>query len=120
MADINFDDDGKVRFLTRHHGEVTLSKTKWDLICSKAERYYYRLNGEKIATTLIGPDLVRWHDVIGRQLFYYKRFPKWQLVAGVDGPSPAPIMAVVIDSETQRICTVFPVKQPKSGREYRA
>jgi len=61
------------RLLTRHHGEVTLSKAKWDTICGKPERYYYRFNGDKVATTLIAPDLVRHHASIGTQFLYYKR-----------------------------------------------
>jgi len=117
LADIQFDDDGKVRFLTRYHGEVNLSQAKWNAVCGKPERYYYRLNGDKIATTLMAPDAVRHHASVATQFFYYKRFPKWQLVAGVEGP--ALMMAVVIDTETQKVCTVFPVHGPKAGREYK-
>jgi len=29
------------------------------------------------------------------------------------------MMAVVIDTETQKVCTVFPVHGPKPGREYK-
>jgi len=116
LADIEFDDDEKARLLTKHHGEMTLSQAKWSVICGKPERYFYHLNGDKVATTLIAPDVVRHHTSNAAQFFYYKRFPKWQLMAGVEGP--AMMMAVVIDTETQRVCTVFPVQQPKPGREY--
>ena len=58
------------------HGEVTLSKGKWEIICSAPERAYYRFNGEKIATTLINPDSVRCHRYEKNQFFYYKRFLK--------------------------------------------
>jgi hypothetical protein len=66
---------------------------------------------------LIAPELVRHHTSIGTQFIYYKRFPKWRLTEGVEGP--AMMMAVVIDTETQKVCTVFPVRQPKDGREYK-
>lgn len=118
MPDIEFEDDGKVSLLTRYHGTVTLSQAKWNVICGKPERYYYRLNGEKVATTLIAPDLVRYHASIAGQFFYYKRFPRWQIVAGVEGPVPM-LMAAVINEETRRVCTVFPVMRPKDGKEYR-
>ena len=95
---------------------MALSKVKWNLICSKPERYYYHLNGDNVATTLIAPDVVRHHTSSAAQFFYYKRFPKWQLAPGVEGPGM--MMAVVIDTDTQRVCTVFPVHQPKSGKEY--
>lgn len=74
-------------------------------------------NGDKVATTLIAPDVVRHHTSIRTQFLYYKKFPKWQLAAGVEGP--AMMMAVVIDTEAQRVCTMFPVHQPKRGREYK-
>ena len=118
MADIEFDDDGKASFLTKYHGTVTLSRANWENhICKKPERYYYHLNGEKVATTLIAPDLVRHHAYKTGQFFYYKKFPKWQILPGVEGPGL--MMAVVVDEETQRISTVFPVLQPKGGKEYK-
>jgi hypothetical protein len=72
VPDINFGKDGKAIFPTKYHGEVTLSKTKWDIICNEPERHYYRFNGEKIATTLVNPDSVRRHQHEQRQFFYYK------------------------------------------------
>jgi hypothetical protein len=118
LPDIEFDDDGRVRLLTKHHGEVTLSKANWENhICGKPERYHYRLNGEKVATTLIAPDHVRRHASRSKQFVYYKSFPKWQIVPGVQGPSL--MMAVVIDEETQRVATVFPVQKPKTGMEFK-
>ena len=74
MADIPFGDDGKVIFPTKYHGEVSLSQGKWNQICSQPERLFYRKNGEKVATTLVAPDMVRHHKVIASQLIYYKRF----------------------------------------------
>jgi hypothetical protein len=74
MPDIEFGKDGKCVFPTKYHGEVTLSKTKWDIICSEPERHYYRFNGEKIATTLINPDIVRHHKAERNQVLYYKKF----------------------------------------------
>lgn len=119
MADIYFEDDGKARFLTRYHGEVTLSKKKWDEICEQPERRYYHLNGEKIATTLIAPDMVRHHASIETQFIYYKHFDKFMLGVGIEVPSPAKLMAVVIDTERGRVCTVYPTDKPKSGsKEY--
>lgn len=118
MADIEFDDDGRARFLTRHHGEASLSQAKWSQICARPERYHYRLNGDKVATALIAPDLVRCHDAIATQYLYYKRFPKWQIAAGIEGPNPL-LMTVVIDEATKRVCTVYPVRRPKEGKEYK-
>lgn len=120
MADIEFDDDGKVHFLTKHHGTVVLTRANWENhICGKPERWYYRLNGDKVATTLISPDVIRHHRSNGDQLFYYKSFPKWQLVEGVIGPALMMVMTVVIDTEFQRVCTAYPVQQPKPGKEYK-
>ena len=61
MPEIEFTDAGKCVFLTKYHGIVTLSQAKWEIICGEPERRYYRFNGEKIATTLINPDIVRYH-----------------------------------------------------------
>lgn len=120
MADIEFDGDGEVRLLTRHHGYVTLTRGNWEThICVKPERYYYRLNGEKVATTLIAPDTVRCHAQAEHQFIYYKHFRRWQVVAGVDASIAASTMAVVIDEVSRRGCTVYPVIQPKPGKEFR-
>jgi len=119
LPDISFGSDGKVTFPTKYHGEVTLSKDKWETICNCPERYYYRLNGEKIPTTLVTPDHVRHHKDIETQFFYYKKFEKFTIVENVEGPAPFRFMAVIIDTATQRICTVYPVDKPKSGKEYK-
>ena len=74
MADIVFGSDGKASFPTKWHGDVTLSRGKWEEICREPERHYYRHNGEKIATALINPDLVRHHEKKLSQLLYYKAF----------------------------------------------
>lgn len=116
MADIYFEDDGKARFPTRYHGEVTLSRAKWDEICEEPERFYYHLNGDKVGTALIAPDTVRHHVSIATQFMYYKSFPKFWLLPGVEGPGM--LMAVVIDTATQKVCTLYPTYRPKPGREY--
>ena len=119
MADPYFEDDGRARLLTKYHGEVSLSEKKWNEICAEPERSYYHLNGEKIATTLIAPDMVRHHASISTQLIYYKHFDKIMLAANVEVPSPVKYMAVVIDTSTGRVCTVYPTDKPKAGsKEY--
>jgi hypothetical protein len=91
---------------------VTLSQAKWNTICSQPERYYYRHNGEKVSTTLIAPDYVRHHKTISTQFLYYKKFE--------DGPLPCNYFVVVIDTATQRICTVYPTEKPRPGtKEYK-
>lgn len=117
MPDIVFGNDGRAVFPTKHHGEVTLSKTKWDVICEQPERQYYRENGEKIATTLINPDHIRYHQHEKDQLFYYKKFT--ELILGgrnVLNLKVGVYFAVIIDVSTNKICTVFPVEQPKKGK----
>lgn len=120
MADISFGSDGKAIFPTKHHGEVSLSQGKWDQICSQPERFYYRHNGEKIPTALIAPDHVRHHKNIADQFIYYKKFDSFKIADNVEGPMLCKLMAVVIDTATQRVCTVYPTDKPKVGsREYK-
>jgi hypothetical protein len=120
LPDISFRADGTVSFPTKYHGEVTLSRQKWDTICDQSERFYYRHNGEKIPTTLVTPDFVRHHKDTATQFIYYKAFDKFTIVENVEGPVPCKFMAVVIDAATQRVCTVYPTIKPKSGsKEYK-
>lgn len=120
MPDISFGPSGKITFPTKYHGEVTLSKAKWDQICAQPERYYYRHNGDKIPTTLIAPDHCRYHKSIGSQYIYYKKFESFKLAERIEGPLPCKYFAVVIDTATQRICTVYPTDKPKPGtKEYK-
>lgn len=101
-------------------GDVSLSQAKWNQICSEPERFYYRHNGEKVATTLVNPDFVRHHKTIATQLIYYKRFDSFKIAERVEGPMPCKLMAVVIDTATQRVCTVYPTDKPKAGsKEYK-
>src|SRR5258708_38906694 len=104
MPNITFDANGRAVYPTRYHGEVTLSKDKWEIICAAPERLYYKFNGEKIATTLINPDSVRRHKTEPSQFFYYKRFSNITLdgVLAVNPPSGV-YFAVVIDDGTKRI-----------------
>jgi len=120
LADISFRSDGRVTLPTRYHGEVTLSQGKWNEICAEPERFHYRHNGEKIPTTLITPDSVRHHSSTASQFIYYKRFDKFKIAENVEGPMACKFMAVVIDTATQRVCTVYPTNKPKSGsKEYK-
>lgn len=122
MPDISFDETGRATFSTKFHGEVTLSKNKWDEICAEQERWYYRNNGEKIATTLINPDCVRYHKHIENQFLYYKSFNTLAISAEVivdTGSRFPPYFTVIIDVSTARICTVYPVFEPKKGNEYK-
>jgi hypothetical protein len=120
VPDIVFGKDGKATFPTKYHGEVTLSKVKWDTICSEPERFYYRFNGEKIATTLINPDSIRHHRYEQNQFFYYKKFLNINLNGIVEmGSFWGVYFAVVIDVNTARICTVYPVEQPKPGKAFK-
>jgi hypothetical protein len=119
VPDIQFGHDGKRVFTSKFHGELTLSKTKWDIICAEPERAYYRANGEKIATTLINPDQVRRSQSDRNQFFYYKKFMRIFTDKGVEVAWPSGIFfAVVIDATTARICTVYPVEKPKPGKAF--
>ncbi len=120
MADISFDPNGRVIFPTKYHGDVTLSNKKWDEICSEPERFFYRHNGEKVPTTLIAPDVVMHHKHITTQFIYYKRFETFKVTDKAEGSLPCKLMAVIIDTSTQRVCTVYPTNRPKpESKEYR-
>ena len=120
MANIVFGSDGTTTFPTRFHGDVTLSKTKWGIICSAAERAYYKFNGEKIATTLINPDSVRRHLHEKNQFFYYKKFTTLMMDETLEVRPPSGVyFAVIIDDEKKRICTVYPVSAPKPGKAFK-
>ncbi len=122
MADISFDASGIARFQTRHHGEVTLSKIKWDKICSEPERSYYRANGDKIGTTLVNPDCVRYSNHYPNQFHYYKKFATMKISDMIEvgtGRNPFPFLCVIIDHSTKRVCTSYPVPNPKQGKEYK-
>src|SRR5882672_9238249 len=113
MPNITFGSDGRAVFPTKFHGNVSLSQTKWDMICSAPERVYYRFNGEKIATTLINPDSVRCHQIEPRQFFYYKQFNTIMMDDKLAiNRSPGVYFAVIIDDETKRVCTAYPVNVP--------
>ncbi len=99
---------------------MTLSKEKWDKVCSKPERYYYRHNGDKVATTLVNPDCCRLHSENPDLIFYYKQFPTYRLTDKAEGPIPwVKFMVVLIDKAKQRVCTVYPTGRMKTGKEYK-
>jgi hypothetical protein len=119
LADISFGTNGRIKFPTKYHGQISFSKAKWDDICSRPERFFYRYNGDKVATTLVNPDLVRHHKKFANQFIYYKQFKSFKIAENVEGPMPCKHMAVVIDTHTKRICTVYPTDKPKLGKEYK-
>ena len=119
MADIAFGPNGRAYFPTKYHGEVSLSKKKWKIICGEPERFYYRYNAEKVATTLINPDLVRYHRLIKDQFIYYKKFDLYKLDEQSEGPVMCKYFAAIMDQGTKRICTVYPLVRPKEGKEYK-
>ena len=102
MPDISFGPNGTVTFPTKYHGEVTLSARKWDDICGKPERQYYRHNGDKVATTLITPDYIRHHRHEKSQFLYYKRFETFNLSEGTKIALGMKFMAVTSDTDTNR------------------
>ena len=122
MPNISFDASGFARFATRYHGEVTLSKAKWEKICSEPERTYYGSNGDKIGTTLVNPDIVRHSNHYPNQFHYYKKFGSMKLNAAVEvttGRFPFPYFCVIVDDTTKRVCTSYPVQSPKPGKEFK-
>ena len=74
MPDISFGKNNRADFPTKHHGQVSISKKKWDETCQEPERFYYKENAEKVATTLVNPDYVRHSHNHTNQLIYYKNF----------------------------------------------
>ena len=74
MSDVIFNKDNRAYFLTKYHGDVSISKSKWDEICQEPERFYYRDNAEKIATALVNPEYVRHSNTRENQFIYYKKF----------------------------------------------
>ena len=123
MAELGFDKSGCIRFPTKYHGDVTLSKKKWDEICLHAERQWYKFNGEKVATTLVTPDRVRYHynhQQYTDQFFYYKEFISYNLTPNITIPVSIKVkfFAVIIDTNTNKVCTVYAVRNPKKGRDF--
>jgi hypothetical protein len=120
VPDIAFGKDGKAVFQTKYHGEVTLSEAKWNIICSQPERAYYRYNGDKIGTTLINPDQIRHHRHEPNQLFYYKKFLSLNYNSEVEMKAFWGVyFAIVIDTESSKICTAYPVEEPKPGKAFK-
>ena len=117
MPDLTFDKANRCFFPTKHHGEVSISKAKWDEICQEPERFYYRENAEKVATALINPEHVRYSKNYQNQFVYYKKFEMIRL-GGKEVNSRAPYWSVIIDVSTKKICTLYPTPKPKSGKEY--
>ncbi len=121
MDGLTFGADGYVHLPTKHHGEVTLSKKKWDKICSHPERQWYKFNTEKVPTTLVTPDYVRHHHNYQNQVIYYKQFSQYKLSEHITVPAAKhfSFFAVIIDTETDKVCTSYPLDKPKKGKEYK-
>ena len=118
MPDLTFAQDDRAHFPTKYHGQVSISKIKWNEICQEPERFYYRENAEKIATTLINPDYVRYSHNHANQFVYYKRFDTI-VIGNREVASKVKVWAVIIDSKTYRICTVYPTPKVKKGKEFK-
>ncbi len=121
MDKLTFGSNGLVHLPTKYNGEVTLSKHKWETICCQPERTWYKFNCEKVATTLVAPDEVRHHTREPNQLFYYKQFSQYRFDERITVPAAKHFcyFAVVIDTSTGKVCTVFPLDRPKKGKEYK-
>ena len=118
MPDIVFDKNNRANFPTRYHGDVSISKAKWDEICQEPERFYYKENAEKISTALVNPEYVRHSRTRDNQFIYYKKFDTIK-IGNREISAHVKYWAVVIDVGTQRVCTVYPTVKPKTGKEYK-
>ena len=118
MPDLNFGTDKRAHFPTKYHGNVSLSKEKWDEVCQETERFYYKNNAEKIPTTLINPETVRHSKHGGNKFIYYKRF-ETIMIGNKEVEAKIKYWAVVIDSDTKRVCTVYPTPKPRIGMEFK-
>lgn len=119
MAAITFASNGRVQLSTKHHGDVTLSKVKWDIICAQPERFFYRFNSEKVPTVLINPDLVKCHRTEPRQVIYYKSFDTCKINDTTEITVRCKWWAVIVDTKTKRVCTIYPTDKPKPGKEFK-
>ncbi|MBU0614123.1 hypothetical protein KJ766_02465 [Patescibacteria group bacterium] len=118
MPDLTFNKRKRAVFPTKHHGNVSISQIKWEEVCLEPERKYFKENAEKIATTLINPDVVRYSRKYEDQFIYYKRFETIK-IGDREIDLKVKFWAVVIDKQTGRICTVYPTQKPKAGHEYK-
>jgi len=118
LSNFDFSTQEIIELPTKHHGVVSLSKIKWEEICQEPERFYYRDNAEKVSTALINPDHVRCSRNHKDQLVYYKEFETFKL-GDKEINSHVRFWAVIIDENTKRICTVYPTRKPKPGKEYK-
>ena len=120
MGSLLFDKEGFAKLPTKHHGDITLSKWKWDEICREPERTWYRFNEEKIATTLIVPDEVKHNSKYAGQIIYYKAFDSYKIFENVEVPAQQQFryFCIVIDPEREKVCTVMPRDKPKKGQEF--
>jgi hypothetical protein len=117
VPNVDFDESGHAKFITKYHKEVTLSRNKWDIICAKPERKHLVFNGEKIATALVNPDEVRKSQDNEDIFFYSKKVDRYVLSEGVTA-TPRKDMGyfvVIIDAKKGRVCTVYPTSKPKAG-----
>ena len=118
MPNFDFKNNTRIDLPTKHHGVVSLSKAKWQEICQEPERFYYQDNAEKVSTTLINPDHVRYSHNHKNQLVYYKEFETFKL-GDKEVNSKVRFWAVIIDSTKKRVCTIYPTPKPKTGKEYK-
>ena len=118
MPDLTFSKDDRAHFPTKYHCEVSISRAKWDEICQEPERFFYRDNAEKIATALVNPDYVRYSHKHTNQFIYYKKFDTIK-IGNKEVDSKVKYWAVIIDSTTNRVCTVYPTPNPKKSKEYK-
>ena len=118
MPNFDFNNNTKIDLPTKYHGVVSLSKTKWQEIYQEPERFYYQDNAEKVSTTLINPDYVRYSQSRKNQFIYYKEFETFKL-GDKEVNSNVKFWAVIIDNTTKRVCTIYPTPKPKTGKEYK-
>jgi len=116
VPDITFGTDGKCSFPTKYHGNVTLSKAKWDIICGAPEKVLLYLQwGKKFpprSSTRTRSDITRRKpinfSITSASLLSVSPRSCFSSANGT-------FFAVVIDALSNRVCTVYPVPKPKPG-----
>jgi len=117
MCQVVFDPSGYAVFPTKQHGEIRLSKIKWDKICSQPERGHLVFNADVVATTLVNPDQITRSRDNEEIFFYSKSIDIYRIRPQVKATPPKGMgcLVIVVNGVKKRFVTAYPTNKTKVG-----
>lgn len=116
MSVPKFDKRDRLKLVGYDNKTYWLRRNTWNIKTKQPERWYLKFNFDKIELTIAYPEEVRRSTKRADSKILYRKFSQMTIAPNITASWDGYI-AVVIDTKTNRIQTIYPTRKIKEGEK---